>query len=172
MVLEVSVLEIFHAVTADDARLPQPFGQQTQARGGMGFFQFLGGGKPQPLALDEEPASTQKDQALQRDAPLHGQGQKQQEGELGGIATEAINPSLNAVPNLVDFLREQADHLRPLRVGQVAGAQAQRLTVERPPQAGGGVERDAGADRLRRATGTSRGRTRSQRRSRPTASGT
>lgn len=86
---------------------------------------------------------------MQGDPPLHGQAQKQQKCQLRRMATEPIDPGLNAVLDLIDFMSEEADDLRSLGVGEVAGSQPQRLPVQSPPQAGRGLQRDTRAQRFR-----------------------
>lgn len=86
---------------------------------------------------------------MQGDPPLHGQAQKQQKCQLRRIATQPIDPGLNAVLDLIDLVRKEADDLRSLGVGEVAGSQPQSLPVQSPPQACRGLQRDTRAELFR-----------------------
>ena len=129
--------------------LLQTLRQQAQIGIGPRLFELFGRREPEPLGMHQKPASAQENQALQRHAPLDGQSQENQEGKLGRITAQAVIQGLDAVAHLVDFLRKEADDLRPLRIGQVARPQPQCLAVKRPPQAGGRFKHDARADRFR-----------------------
>jgi hypothetical protein len=120
MVVELLVLEVFHPIAANNASLSQAFGQKPQAPLATRFFQLSRSGRAEALALDEEPTSAQENQALQGGPPMDRQGQRDEQHELRWEATEPINPRLNRVADLVDFVGKQADHLGAVGISQVA----------------------------------------------------
>ena len=99
-----------------------------------------------PLPLHEKPAPAQENQALQGGPPVNGERQRDEQHELRWITTEPINPGLNCVADLVDFVGEQADDLRAVRIGQVARPEPERLAVQSSPHARGDVEGRSRAD--------------------------
>jgi hypothetical protein len=149
MMLELLVLELLHSVAANDPRLAQALGEEAQAAFGTRFLEPPRGPETEALPLNEVPAPPQHDQALKRRPPVDGQRQRHQQQELGGIAAEAINPGLNRVADLIDFIGEKADDLCAVGIREIAGAKSQCLAVQRAPHSSGDVESGRAAHSLR-----------------------